>query len=183
LKRYFSVDCEFSGLNPFKYDLISIGIVEIKNINNKYVIDYNNKFYIELKPQHYIFEKEAMKINKLNFNNLIKYGSEPKEVIRQIEHFLNIQKNDILIFIGYCNVLDKIQVDKLYLNENVKIPFNYETIEISSLAMGKLNLEWGFSESDLEKLLKLKPMSKDKKHNSEEDALHQAEEFCLLMNK
>ena len=58
----------------------------------------------------------------------------------------------------------------------------YEIIEISSLAIGKLNLEYGFSESELEKKLNITPMDEDKKHNALNDAIHQAEEYCKLMS-
>lgn len=182
MNRYFSIDCEFSGLDHTKYDLISIGIIEIEKHNNKFFSNKNRTFYLELKPLHKEFDPEAMKINGLNFANLYKYGSEPKEACRQIIKYLNLKESDTAVFIGYCNTLDKIYTDQLFLNAKIENPFHYETIEISSLAIGRLNLEWGFEENELEKILNLNPMSNDKKHNAKEDAIHQAEEFCGIMN-
>lgn len=182
MNRYFSMDGEFSGLDHTKYDLVSIGLVEITNENNLYKVDYNRKFYLELKPNHNYFDPEAMKINGLSFANLYQYGSGPKEACRQIIKYLDLKQGDNAIFIGYCNTLDKIYTDQLFLLADVENPFHYETIEISSLAIGRLGVEWGFSESDLEKAIKLQPMSSDKKHDALEDAIHQAEEFCGLMN-
>ena len=40
MKRYFSIDCEFSGLDHTKYDLISIGILEVKHENGEYIPDF-----------------------------------------------------------------------------------------------------------------------------------------------
>lgn len=183
MNRYFSVDCEFSGLDHTKYDLISIGIVEIEKNNNIFKVNKNRTFYLELKPLHNHFDPQSMDINGLNFSNLKKYGSEPKEACRQIKKYLNLKENDNAIFIGYCNILDKIYIDQLFYAAEAENPFNYEAIEISSLAIGKLNLEWGYSERDLEKELDLEPMDKNDKHNALQDAIHQAKEFCLLMNK
>ncbi len=165
-----------------KYDLISIGLVEVLNDNGTYRVDYNRRFYLELKPLHDQFEPDAMKINGLSFANLYRYGSGPKEACKQILKYLDLNDNDDAIFIGYCNTLDKIYTDQLFLNANVDNPFNYETIEISSLAMGKLDLEWGFTEKELENKLNMQAMDDTKKHNALEDAIHQAEEFCNLMN-
>lgn len=181
--RYFSVDCEFTGLNHTKYDLASIGIVEVIKNGTEYIIDEERKFYSELKPLHSEFDPESMKINGLSFPNLYKYGSEPKEACRQILKYLDLNEGDTAVFVGYCLVLDKIYVDQLFLNADVENPFHYETIEIASLALGKLDLEWGYTERELEHQLCISPMTDAKKHNALEDAIHQAEEFCKLMNK
>lgn len=176
--RYFSVDCEFSGLDHTKYDLISIGIIEIQNN----IPRRDRVFYLELKPQHRAFDGESMKINGLNFDNLYRFGTEPKKACEEIIHFLDLKNDEIAVFIGYCGVLDKIYTDQLFMLGNVKNPFHYEIIEISSLAIGKLNLEYGFSESELEKKLNIAPMDENKKHNALNDAIHQAEEYCKLMS-
>lgn len=181
--RYFSVDCEFTGLDHTRYDLASIGIVEVIKNGNMFEVDNERIFYLELKPLHNEFDPESMKINKLSFPNLYKFGSEPKEACRQILKYLDLHEGDIAVFIGYCNTLDKIYTDQLFLNAEVDNPFHYETIEISSLAMGILDLEWGFSESELEYKLNLKAMDSTAKHNALQDAIHQADEFCKLMNK
>ena len=181
--RYFSIDCEFTGLNHTKYDLASIGIVEVIKNGTEYTIDEERKFYLELKPLHSEFDPESMKINGLSFPNLYKYGSEPKEACRQILKYLDLNEGDTAVFVGYCLVLDKIYVDQLFLAAEVENPFHYETIEISSLAIGKLGLEWGFTEATLEHQLCMQPMSDNTKHNALEDAIHQADEFCQIMNK
>lgn len=181
--RYFSVDCEFTGLNHTKYDLASVGMVEVIKEGGEFKVDNERVFYIELKPLHSEFDPEAMKVNGLSFPNLYKFGSEPKEACRQLLKYLDLRQGDTAVFIGYCNTLDKIYVDQLFLNAEVDNPFHYETIEISSLALGVLDLEWGYSEADLEHKLCINPMETKKKHNALEDALHQANQFCRLMNK
>ena len=181
--RYFSVDCEFTGLDHTRYDLASIGIVEIVKYGEEFKVDNNREFYLELKPLHNEFDAESMKVNGLSFPNLYKFGSEPKEACRQILKYLDLREGDVAVFVGYCNTLDKIYTDQLFLNAKVDNPFHYETIEISSLALGILDVEWGFTESELEQKLALKAMRSDMKHNALQDAIHQANQFCRLMSK
>jgi oligoribonuclease (3'-5' exoribonuclease) len=181
MKKYFSVDCEFSGLNHRKNCLLSIGIVEIIKEDGLFKPLHNKKLYLELKPTGDI-DPESMKINKLNIQHLSKYGINKDNAIREIKKFLNLNKDDTAIFIGYCNVLDKIFIDQLFQDCNKKSPFHYETIEISSLAIGKLGLEWGFTEEELLNKLNLSDLPSNKKHKADEDAFLQAKEFCKIMN-
>lgn len=177
--RYFSVDCEFSGLNNLLYDLISIGIVEVEN--NK--IRNDRRFYLEIKPIHRRFDGQAMKVNGLNFDNLYRFGCEPIKACKEIVKFLDLKEDEVAVMIGYCGVLDKVFIDQLFYNADMESPFHYEIIEISSLAIGKLGMEYGFSESDLEKKLLMKPMDNKHKHNALNDAVHQAEEYVRIMLK
>lgn len=182
MNRYFSIDCEFSGLDHTKYDLISIGIVEVVKDGEEFKIDHTRKFYIELKPQHRNFDPNSMKINGLDFDNLYRFGSEPIEACKEINKFLDLKNEDTAIFIGYCGVLDKIYMDQLYLLAKIENPFNYEIIEISSLAIGKIGFEFGFTEEELENKLNIKKLNTKMKHNALHDAEHQAEEFMKIMN-
>lgn len=177
--RYFSIDEEFSGLDHRKNCLLSIGIIEVEKRNNKYYPMYNRKLYLELKPEGEANE-EAMAINGLNLENLKNYGVNKANAIREINKYLKLGPNDQAVFIAYCGVLDKIYFDQIFQDENEENPFNYEIIEISSLAIGKLGFEWGFSEQDL--LKKLNIPDTDNKHNALDDAILQALEFCGIMN-
>lgn len=177
--RYFSVDEEFSGLDHRKNDLLSIGIIEIEKRGNKFYPMYNRKLYLELKPEKEANE-ESMAINKLNLDNLKKYGINKDNFVREVEKYLNLKNNDKAVFVAYCGVLDKIFFDQIYQDTNSNNPFDYEIIEISSLAIGKLGFEWGFTEQDL--LTKLGIPDTNNKHNALDDAILQALEFCGIMN-
>lgn len=182
MKRYFSIDCEFSGLDHRKNCLLSIGIIEIKKENKLWKPDHMRQFYIELKPSGKI-DQEAMKINGLNEEYLESFGSNKQEVIRQLNKYLDLNKNDIAIFIAYCGVLDKIFIDQIYQDLGYdSSPFHYEIIELSSLALGKLNFEWGFSEVELLKKLKIDDLKSKEKHNALSDAILQAKQYCKIIN-
>ena len=177
--RYFSIDEEFSGLDHRKNDLLSVGMIEIEKKGNKFYPMYNRKLYLELKPEKEANE-EAMAINKLNLNNLKMYGINKENFVREVKKYLDLKDGDKAVFIAYCGVLDKIFFDQIYQDINVENPFDYEIIEISSLAIGKLGFEWGFTEKDL--LNKLGIPDTNNKHNALDDAVLQALEFCGIMN-
>ena len=177
--RYFSIDEEFSGLDHRKNDLLSVGMIEIEKKGNKFYPMYNRKLYLELKPEKEANE-EAMAINKLNLNNLKMYGINKENFVREVKKYLDLKDGDKAVFIAYCGVLDKIFFDQIYQDINAENPFDYEIIEISSLAIGKLGFEWGFNEKDL--LNKLGIPDTNNKHNALDDAVLQALEFCGIMN-
>lgn len=177
--RYFSIDEEFSGLDHRKNDLLSVGMIEIEKKGNKFYPMYNRKLYLELKPEKEANE-EAMAINKLNLNNLKMYGINKENFVREVKKYLDLKDGDKAVFIAYCGVLDKIFFDQIYQDINAENPFDYEIIEISSLAIGKLGFEWGFTEKDL--LNKLGIPDTNNKHNALDDAVLQALEFCGIMN-
>lgn len=179
--RYFSVDEEFSGLNHRKNCLLSIGMIEVEKKDGKFVPNYSRKFYIELKPEGQI-DSEAMEINGLNIENLQIYGVRKENAIREIKKYLNLKSNDTAVFIAYCGVLDKIFFDQIFQDCLQESPFHYEIIEIGSLAIGKLGLEWGFSELELLNILGLDELNEKQKHNALNDAILQAKEFCNIMN-
>ena len=178
--RYFSVDEEFSGLDHRKNDLLSIGIIEVKFTGTQYVPMYNREFYIELKPEKDANE-ESMKINGLDLNKLKEYGSNKENAVRELNKYLDLADDDKAVFIGYCIVLDKIFLDQLYQDLDMNSPFDYEVIDISSLAMGRLGLSWGYTEQELLQRLNLKDT--EDKHNALSDAILQAKEFCGIMSK
>lgn len=179
--RYFSIDEEFSGLDHRKNCLLSVGIVEIIEKDGLFYPDYTRKMYIELQPTGEV-DESAMQINGLNLESLKNFGITKENAVREILKFLNVSIYETAVFIAYCGVLDKIFFDQLFQDVGLDHPFHYEIVEISSLAMGKLNIPWGFSESNLLKKLELEPMNKDEKHNALFDAIHQAKIFCKIMN-
>ena len=119
-------------------------------------------------------------IQKIIYNEF-KLGNVHKNYIAIVKG-VDLKNEDTAIFIGYCGVLDKIYIDQLYLLAKIENPFNYEIIEISSLAIGKIGFEFGFTEEELENKLNIKKLNTKMKHNALHDAEHQAEEFIKIMN-
>ena len=104
-----------------------------------------------------------------------------ENAVRELNKYLDLADDDKAVFVGYCIVLDKIFLDQLYQDLNMNSPFDYEVIDISSLAIGRLGLSWGYTEQELLQRLNLKDT--DDKHNALSDAILQAKEFCGIMSK
>lgn len=182
--RYFSVDEEFSGLDHRKSGLLSIGMIEVEEEEDspgKFAPNHSREFYIELKPTGEA-NPESMKVNGLNLDNLQEYGVTKENAVREITKYLDLEPNDIAVFVAYCGVLDKIYFDQIFQDVGKESPFHYEIIEISSLAIGKLGLPWGFTERQLLDKLQLPELDKNEKHHALNDAVLQALEFCGIMN-
>jgi hypothetical protein len=145
------------------------------------IITYYYYLLLEKQPEGEV-NKESMEINGLDIDNLKKYGVTKENAIREIKKYLDLGPDDDAVFIAYCGVLDKIFFDQIYQDCNANNPFNYEIIEIGSLAMGKLGFEYGFTEKDLLKKIGIEELSEDEKHNALNDAMLQAIEFCEIMN-
>lgn len=178
--RYFCVDEKFSGLNYMEHCILSIGIIEVIHKDNTYYPDYSRRLYLELKPSGDI-DPLSMKIYGSNIDNLTEYGINKENAVREINKYLDLMPNDIAIFISYSGILDKVFLDKLFYDCNQKSPFHHAIIEISSLAIGKLNLEWGFTEIQLLKKIGLQDLNKTNKDGINKVIIH-AKEFCSIMN-
>jgi hypothetical protein len=85
------------------------------------------------------------------------------------------------VMVCYCGGLDFGFTTRAFAHCGMESPFHYEFVEISSLAMGKLNLPWGFTGTELEDALGIPPMEEGTKHDALADALHQLKIFNKLM--
>ena len=91
---YFSVDIEADGPYPGDYSMSSFGAVacavmsnsgEVKNLS----IDASvNRFYRELKPISDRFDPEAAAVSGLNRDDLISFGSDPGDAMRDFNTFV-----------------------------------------------------------------------------------------------
>lgn len=87
------------------------------------------------------------------------------------------------VFVAYCGGMDWEFTSRLFAEAHQPNPFNYEFVEISSLAIGRLNFPWGFTEAALEQHLCVASLLPELKHNALNDARHQLELFQLLYYK
>lgn len=178
MTRYLSLDAEFSGLSPWKHSLLSLGLVEVDPVRWRVLAD--RQLYLELRPLTPYRDPEAMRINGLDWEHLRTQGLTPVAACHRIADWLDLRAGDDAVLVTYCGVLDKVFLDMVYEHAGLSSPFHYELVELSSLAIGRLGLRWGFSEADLEQRLGLYPLATGK-HNALVDAHHQAEEFVALM--
>lgn len=119
--EYVSIDCETTGLNPKKDEILSIGAVIIKD--NKVLM--RNTFNIFLKPSKDI-NAESIKIHHIRPIDL-ENGLDPKEGIYKLLEFIGSRP-----LVGYYIDFDYSIISK-YTKEYLGIKLPNKTIEVSSI--------------------------------------------------
>lgn len=119
--EYVSLDCETTGLNPKKDEILSIGAVIIKD--NKILM--RNTFNIFLKPSKDI-NAESIKIHHIRPIDL-ENGLDPKEGIYKLLDFIGSRP-----LVGYYIDFDYSIISK-YTKEYLGIKLPNKTIEVSSI--------------------------------------------------
>jgi len=119
--EYVCLDCETSGLNPKKDEILSIGAVHIKD--NKILM--SKTFNIFLKPSKNI-DSESIKIHHIRPIDL-ENGIEPQKAIFQLLEFIGSKT-----IVGYYIEFDIAIISK-YTQEFIGIKLPNKTIEVSSM--------------------------------------------------
>lgn len=81
---YFSVDVETDGPIPGPYSMLSFAIVPAGRMDGSNYTppsDYNERFYVELKPISDEFEQAALDVNGLDRAQLTQDGTDPAEAM------------------------------------------------------------------------------------------------------
>lgn len=119
--EYVCLDCETSGLNPKKDEILSIGAVHIKD--NKILM--SKTFNIFLKPSKNI-DSESIKIHHIRPIDL-ENGIEAQKTIFQLLEFIGSRT-----IVGYYIEFD-IAIISRYTQEFIGIKLPNKTIEVSSM--------------------------------------------------
>ncbi|AAC07843.1 3'-5' exonuclease [Aquifex aeolicus] len=149
--RFVVFDCEATELDVKKAKLLSIGAVEVKNLE----IDLSKSFYEILKSD----EIKAAEIHGITREDVEKYGKEPKEVIYD---FLKYIKGSVLV--GYYVKFDVSLVEK-YSIKYFQYPIINYKLDLFSFV--KREYQSGRSLDDLMKELGVEIRAR---HNALEDA-------------
>lgn len=118
---YVSFDCETTGLNTKKDEILSIGAVKI--IDNK--IELSHSFERFIKPQRYISE-ESIKIHHIRPCDL-EHGIDAKVAVEEFLHFIG---NSTLI--GYYVQFDIAMINR-YVKEIIGTTLPNRSIELSNM--------------------------------------------------
>jgi hypothetical protein len=88
---YFSADVETDGPIPGPFSMLSVGIVVAGQFDGNSFTrpsDFKNGFYAELRPISNQFQAEALAVNKLDRNRLLKEGEEPQHAITRARDWI-----------------------------------------------------------------------------------------------
>lgn len=165
-------DCETTGLNPKKDDIISIGAVKIKGDK----IDLRNKFERFVKPKNAAMVEEAIKIHHIREIDLKDAG----DIDQVIDEFLDFVGNRPLV--GYYLSFDIAMVNK-YIKPKIGITLPNIAHEVSSIYYDKVpkyhNIDIDLKFKTIMKNLDLPYMSA---HDATNDATMTAMMYVKLMN-
>jgi DNA polymerase III subunit epsilon len=119
--EYVCFDCETTGLNPKKDDIVSIGAVIIKNNT----IVSSKKFVKFVKPKTKL-QAEAIKIHHIRVCDL----EDAEDINTVIDEFLDFIGNRTLV--GYFLEFDIAMINK-YVKPKLGITLPNKTLEVSAI--------------------------------------------------
>ena len=168
--EYVCLDCETSGLNPKKDEILSIGAVHIKD--NKILM--RKTFNLFLKPTKYI-DHESIKIHHIRPIDL-ENGVDPKEAIYQLLEFIGSRP-----IVGYYIKFDVAIISK-YTKKFIGINLPNETIEVSSMyyKTRKKSSDYEFIDLKFDTILKNLDIPALGKHDALNDAIMTSMMFLKL---
>ena len=168
--EYVCFDCETTGLNPKKDEILSIGAVHIKE--NKILM--RKTFNIFLKPSKNI-NPESIKIHHIRPIDL-ENGFEAKEGIYQLLNFIGSRP-----IVGYYIKFD-VAIISRYTKEYLDIKLPNKTIEVSSIyyKTRKKRSDYHFIDLRFDTILKNLDIPRLGKHDALNDAIMTAMMFLKL---
>ena len=186
------IDCETGGFDPSDSSLLSIAGVCLDTIESSIVPCFD---LLVREPVLKVLP-EAIKFNKINLNNIIEHGQEPKDIVDQIqnslyEHFREQRIKSEPIALGGHNVwYDAAFLRKMYryANKNFDKDFLRRHVDTASmlafLMISRKILEEPVSSDHLFKVAGIK-IPKNKRHTAMGDAYATAQAIIVLseMNK
>lgn len=171
--EFVCFDCETTGLNPLKDDIISIGAVIIKNNT----IVSSKKFVRFIKPETKL-QVDAIKVHHIRECDLINADNIDK-VIEEFLHFIGNRK-----LVGYYLEFDIAMINK-YLKPKLGIKLPNKAYEVSAIyhdwkieAIPQSNIDLRFD--TILKELRIPSLGK---HDAYNDAIMTAMMFLKLKNQ
>lgn len=168
--EYISLDCETTGLNPRRDEILSIGAVLIRD--NKILM--RNTFNIFLKPTKSI-NAESIKIHHIRPIDL-ENGMDPEEAIYKLLDFIGSRP-----IVGYYIKFDVSIISK-YTKKYIGIKLPNKMIEVSSLyyATRKKSNGYEFIDLKFDTIMKTLNIPALGKHDALNDAIMTSMIFLKL---
>lgn len=170
LNEYVCLDCETTGLNPRKDEILSIGAVHIKE--NKVIM--RKTFNIFVKPSKNI-SAESIKIHHIRPVDL-ENAVDPKIAVLQLLDFIGARP-----IVGYYIKFDIAIISK-YTKEYIGVKLPNESIEVSSMFFKskKKTSEYEFIDLKFDTIMKELNIPRLGKHDALNDAIMTSMMFLKL---
>jgi len=170
LDEYICLDCETTGLNPRKDEILSIGAVHIKK--NKVLMRKTLNIFV--KPSMKITE-ESIKIHHIRPIDLLN-GKDPSDAILELLDFIGNRP-----IVGYYIKFDIAMISK-YTKKIIGVPLPNHQVEVSSMYFKtkKRNSDYEFVDLKFDTILKELEIPELGKHDALNDAIMTSMIFLKL---
>lgn len=172
---WYCVDIECSGPVPGLYDMISLGIVCVREVGADVVLGEDD--YVEIRPEAPRVDPGAMKVNGLDLERLRREGLPLGLALDRVSAFVarTLEPGSKPVFVGHNAPFDWSFVSHGYHATDRQNPFGYKALDTKALAMGVLGLHWFDTDKErLQALLDLPPEDPALVHRADYDARYQA---------
>lgn len=171
--EYVCLDCETTGLNPKKDEILSIGAVIIKK--NKVLMRKTLNIFV--KPSKNVTE-ESIKIHHIRPIDL-ENAVDPKEAILELLEFIGNKP-----IVGYYIKFDIAMISK-YTKQIIGIALPNESIEVSSMYFKtkKRSSDYEFVDLKFDTIMKELDIPELGKHDALNDAIMTSMIFLKLKEK
>ncbi len=173
--NYISVDIETAGPAPARYPMLSIGACQ--------VADPGQTFYVELKPDRDLVDRQALKVSGLDIEQLKIDGVDPARAMGEFARWANLARAAAgpPIFVAYNAPFDWMFVQAYFQRYDVENPFGHSALDMKALAMGLLNIRW--SETGMQHVSERLESPVTLSHNALQDAQDQAYLFQRILSQ
>jgi hypothetical protein len=181
---YFSADVETDGPIPGPFSILSFGLVYAGTFDGQNFSrprSYDQTFYRELKPISEDFQSEALRVNGLDRDRLLKEGQNPKSAMTEASHWIrDVAGMAKPVLVAYPLSFDWAWLYWYFIRFSADgSPFNHSLcFDIKTAFAVKAGIP--IAEAGKSKLLpSLRPQSRHT-HHALEDAIEQAEIFANI---
>lgn len=181
---YISADVETDGPIPGPYSMLSFGLVEIGCSDGGQLIRAAapRTFYRELRPVGTLFEPEALAVNGLDRDQLLRAGAEPLEAMDQAREFVQQVAGDRHpVLVAYPLSFDWSFLYWYFMRFGGSSPFSHSRcfdIKTAFAVKGRRTV----TSSGRDRLPAFLQSSLAHTHNALDDAREQAEIFTRLFD-
>lgn len=183
---YFSADVETDGPIPGPYSMLSFALVCAGRFDGERFerpTAYEPYFYRELRPISDDFEPEALRVNGLDRDRLLREGGDPAQVMTEAAEWVRGRSGDsVPVLVAYPLSFDWTWLYWYFVRfSSVGSPFSYSScFDVKTAFASKARIP--ISAAGRSNLFPPLRSSRPHTHHAVDDAIEQAEIFALLFD-